>query len=208
MTERTEFYMISVLAQDRPGIIADVSDAIFKLGGNLEATSQTILQGWFTMLLSVSFPREVTRAHIEDALHAAGEFDLMIHPAGAQGGSLSAEGEPYVMTAVGEDKPGIVRRLSRCCAEKGVNIVDVWNEVRDGRFITVFHVVVPRDVDPKDFRYELETRAEALGVAATFQHQDIFTATNSLEVHTRRAVAKGDGDLVTRPGTRDPEPES
>jgi predicted amino acid-binding ACT domain protein len=87
---------------------------------------------------------------------------------------------------VGDDKPGIVRRFARCCADRGVNIDDVWNEVRDGRFITIFHVTLPRDLDAKDFRYGLETTAGELGIALTLQHQDIFTATNSLEVHTGR----------------------
>ena len=179
-------YVISVLAPDRPGIIADVSSAIYELGGNLEATSQTIIQQWFTMLVRVTFPDEILESEIASRIEAAG-CEVIVCPEDAAASSAEASGEPYVLTVIGKDKPGIVRALSCCCAERGVNITDVWNEVRDERFVTIFHVTVPRDVDPSDFRHRLDLTAESIGVSVTFQHQDIFTATNSLQVHTGRS---------------------
>ena len=186
MKDGNVVYVISVMCPDQIGVIADVSEAIYELGGNLEAMSQTIMQGWFTMLVNATFPASVAGEDVQRRLAASGPFDVMVRIAGEEELARDAPGKPFIMTAIGEDKPGIVRRLARCCAGKGVNITDVWNEVRAGRFITIFHVTVPREVDPKDLRYELETAANELGVALTFQHQDIFTATNSLQVHTRR----------------------
>jgi len=179
-------YVISVLAPDRRGIIADVSDVIYGLGGNLEATSQTIMQGWFTMLIGAWFPISVREADVKQALGHVADIEVLVRRTPKDMTTAALGGDPYVVICDGDDKPGIVRGLSRCCASKGVNIDDVWNEVREGRFITVFHVTVPQDVDPKDFRQDLENVAATLGVALTLQHQDIFTATNSLQVHTKR----------------------
>jgi predicted amino acid-binding ACT domain protein len=95
-------------------------------------------------------------------------------------------GEPYVVTVAGEDKPGIVRRLTRCFAERDVNIEDVWNEVREGQFTVIFHVTLPPAVDAKELRYVLEQASEEVGVRSTMQHQDIFTATNTLSMRTSR----------------------
>lgn len=176
-------YVISVLAPDRPGIIADVSSAIYELGGNLEAMSQTIIHQWFTMLVRVTFQEEVLEHDIAHRIEAAG-CEVIVCPEDGDSTVEKVSGEPYVITVIGQDKPGIIRALSCCCADRGVNIVDVWNEVRDSRFITIFHVTVPRDVDTGDFRYRLEQAAASIEVAVTFQHQDIFTATNSLQVHT------------------------
>ena len=179
-------YVISVLAPDRPGIIADVSSAIYELGGNLEATSQTIIQHWFTMLVRVTFPDEIMESEIASRIEAAG-CEVIVCPEDISTRPAEVAGEPYVLTVVGQDKPGIVRALSCCCADRGVNITPVWNEVRDNRFVTIFHVTVPRDVDPSDFRHRLDQTAESIDVSVTFQHQDIFTATNSLQVHTGRS---------------------
>ena len=68
----------------------------------------------------------------------------------------------------------------------GINIDDVWNEVRDDQFIIIFRLTVPKDVDRREVRYELDQMAQELDVSVTLQHQDIFTATNSLAVHTRQ----------------------
>ena len=179
-------FFISVLCPDRLGVVADVADVVTELGGNFEATSQTIMQGWFTMLVAARFPSGLPREQIERRLQEAGGFDVTVRQGEDGGASPRAAGEPFIITCVGEDKPGIVRRLSRLCADRGVNIDDVWNEVREGRFITIFHVTLPRDLDPKDFRYDLDAAAEELEISLSLQHQDIFTATNSLEVRTGR----------------------
>lgn len=186
MTHEANTYIVSALCPDRPGIIADISDALFGLGGNLEAISQTIMQGWFTMLLQCAFPPDVTREKIAGTLDGLSGIAFTVRPASERISAIPPEGEPYVLTVVGDDQPGIVRLLSRCCARRGVNIGDVWNEVRDGRFITIFHVSVPRGVDPGEFRNELAGASSEIGVETTLQHQNIFTATNSLQVFTRR----------------------
>ena len=183
MSPQGDLLLISVLCPDRRGVVADVADVVYAMGGNLEATSQTIMQGWFTMLVAARFPTGASTDQLEQRLREAGSFDVLVRRSDERG-RAPAEGEPFIITCVGDDKPGIVRRLARCCANRNVNIDDVWNEVRDGRFITIFHVTLPRDLDAKDFRYQLETVAGELGITLTLQHQDIFTATNSLEVHT------------------------
>lgn len=185
-TERPLRYVVNVVARDQVGIVASVSEALYELGGNLEALSQTVVWNWFTMIICGSFPEGVSAEQIRQAVEAAGDFSAMVLPFGEPETKRPVLGEPFVVTAAGEDQPGIVRRLTRCFAEKGINIEDVWNEVRDGQFIVIFHVTVPPDVDPKDVRHEVEQVGKEVGVTITLQHQDIFTATNSLEVHTKR----------------------
>ena len=45
--------LVSVMGTDRPGIIAKVSTALFELNINVLEISQTILGGYFTMLMIV-----------------------------------------------------------------------------------------------------------------------------------------------------------
>lgn len=183
--ERPSRYVINVVTSDRVGIIARVSDALYDLGGNLEALSQTVVWGWFTMIVCGAFPRDVTADRIRQAVEDAGDLRATVVPHGGVSGTAPVEGEPFVVTVVGDDRPGIVRGLTACFAQKGINIDDVWFEVRDGRFIVIFHVTMPAHIDPKDARYELERVADSMSVKVMLQHRDIFTATNSLSVHTR-----------------------
>ncbi|MDD3335912.1 MAG: ACT domain-containing protein [Eubacteriales bacterium] len=45
--------LVSVMGVDKPGIIAKVSTALFELNINVLEISQTILDGYFTMLMIV-----------------------------------------------------------------------------------------------------------------------------------------------------------
>lgn len=53
--------LVSVTGVDKPGIIAKVSTALFELNVNVLEISQTILDGYFTMLMIV----DVTGASVE-----------------------------------------------------------------------------------------------------------------------------------------------
>ena len=45
--------LVSVTGKDRPGIIAKVSTALYEMNVNVLEISQTILDGYFTMLMIV-----------------------------------------------------------------------------------------------------------------------------------------------------------
>jgi glycine cleavage system transcriptional repressor len=188
MGATTKRYIISVLVRDRVGIIADVTETVFNLGGNIFATSQTIMHGWFTMILSADFPESISCEDVRAALGAHPDIVSTVCE-GTPSAAATTAGEPFVVTVIGDDRPGIVRGIARCCADRHVNILDMWNEIREGNFIVILSVTIPPNADPKDIRYDLEQTAADLGVALTFQHQDIFTATNSLSVHTPRPSA-------------------
>ena len=132
-------YVVNVVARDRVGIVAQVSEALYELGGNLEALSQTVVWNWFTMIICGAFPEGVSAEQIRDAVEKAGDFSATVLPFGEPEPGRPVSGEPFVVTAAGRDQPGIVRRLTRCFAGKGINLEDVWNEVRDGQFIVIFH---------------------------------------------------------------------
>ena len=52
-------YVINVTAVDRPGIVAGVSSAIVSLDGNISSCSQTVLDGYFTLIMTFSMPEQM-----------------------------------------------------------------------------------------------------------------------------------------------------
>lgn len=61
--------VVSVLGRDRKGIIAEVSGLLYKLNINIEDISQTIIQGYFTMIMMTN---------IEDSPHAIEEINTKL----------------------------------------------------------------------------------------------------------------------------------
>ena len=66
--------LVSVTGKDRPGIIAKVSTALFEMNINVLEISQTILDGYFTMLMIVDMTAATAAFDAVAAkLHEVGE---------------------------------------------------------------------------------------------------------------------------------------
>ena len=63
--------IISVLGQDRPGIIAAISEVLYKLDFNIQDVSQTILQSSFSSIFIVSGPDSADPEVLTAALQKA-----------------------------------------------------------------------------------------------------------------------------------------
>ena len=120
--------VISVLGEDRPGIIAAVSQALLDAGCNIRSVSQTLLQAVFGALFVVAMPEEVDEAALAHTLTTALDgldLDVIVHayPAGAAASRPHAE--PFVVTTHGPDRPGIVAAVSGVLSRHGVNVTDL-----------------------------------------------------------------------------------
>ena len=64
--------LITVLGKDKVGIIAGVSALLKEKNVNIEDISQTILGGYFTMIMAVSLPKSSNFEDIKTALDNLG----------------------------------------------------------------------------------------------------------------------------------------
>lgn len=178
-------YVISVMAQDRVGIIADVTGAIKALDGNLADLSQTVLRGYFTMILIASFPECLRAADIRAALVAAAggsSFEIGI---AAPAGPLPTESpevkdRQYVLTAVGPDKIGLVAAVSGYLREKGINIVDLSTTVDNGVYTMMMLVELPSGADVARLKHGLRVAMEDVALSVELRHHAIFRMTNEI----------------------------
>lgn len=73
--------IVTVVGEDKKGIIARVSKELFECGVNIVDISQTIMQNMFTMIMMVEFNSSDVSVHeIDKRLSKAGEeLGLSIH---------------------------------------------------------------------------------------------------------------------------------
>ena len=64
----TNGYALNVLSADRPGIVAGVSKTIARLNGNIESCSQTVVSGFFTLIMIVTFPESMEESELKQHL--------------------------------------------------------------------------------------------------------------------------------------------
>ena len=122
------WYMLTLVGTDKPGITAAVTQALFDHGLNLGEASMLRLGGNFTMMLMVSGADSA--AAVETAVSTvAGDLGLKVHVDPIDG-RLHEHIEPNLhITVSGADKAGIVARVTGTLAENGLNILDLSSDV-------------------------------------------------------------------------------
>ena len=80
-----------------------------------------------------------------------------------------------ILTAVGNDRVGIIAALCRLLADNNVNILDISQTILQGIFtMTVICDLDPSDADFAHISAELDELSQRLGVQITFQREDVF----------------------------------
>jgi len=173
--------MISVTAADRVGIVYSVTGALLDLGGNVLELSQTVMRGYFTIILEAGFSEPRTTREISEAIRERGKrFDLRVEVIKVQNGRSEpppTQGERFILTVLGDDGPGIVHGIAGSLAAHGVNIIDLHARVDGSRFSLVMEALIPHDLTPASIRSELERYGRAHKLEAFVMHENIFAAT-------------------------------
>lgn len=121
----TNWKMLTLVGEDRPGIVARVTEALYKGGWNLGEASMIRLGGNFTVMMMVSGEGEVG-----DILGpVANEMGLHLH-VDQISGALHQHMVPNIQVRVaGADRAGIVAQVAGALAEAGFNILELESDV-------------------------------------------------------------------------------
>ncbi|MFU8780592.1 MAG: glycine cleavage system protein R [Kiritimatiellia bacterium] len=172
-------YVISVLIADRPGILRDITGTVTDLGANIDGIRQTVVAGYFTVMLTATLPSAITATELQQrmlkAFHA-GDASIAVEPYDSQRVNSQIGGERYIVTLTGDDHSGILRAVTAFFAERKINIED-WNVEFSGSHIThVGQISVPDLLDIKQVQIEFRHLAQHLNLKAGIQHEFIFRA--------------------------------
>lgn len=119
--------VLTVIGQDRPGIVEHLSQIVAASDGNWEESRMSRLAGKFAGILRVSVDQ--TRAdHLAQALtelEAKGLRVVVEKSEVEEAGAFST----LALELVGNDHPGIVRDIAHALATRGVNIEELETEV-------------------------------------------------------------------------------
>ena len=121
------WHMLTVVGADRPGIVAQLTETLFRGGCNLGEASMARLGGNFSIMLMVEGADAAALERLVRPVTDA--LDLRLHPDPIHGG-LHQHVEPNVQVTVhGADRPGIVAQVTAVLADAGLNILDLNTDV-------------------------------------------------------------------------------
>jgi glycine cleavage system regulatory protein len=165
----TVFLVLTVLGDDRPGLVESLSDVIAAHEGNWLESRMARLAGKFAGILRASVPQ----THADALTNALQELEVHGLRMIAEWSSSDEAVQEYRwlrLELIGSDRQGIVRDISHALAWRGINIDELSTEYMSAPmsgemlFKATAQLRVPLQVAITDLQESLETLAHDLMV--------------------------------------------
>lgn len=163
-------WILSVLSDDRPGVIKQIAELVNRHGGNWLESRLTQLAGKFAGVIRVNVP-EAAEADLKQALFALRQRGISVQVEDLQPTALAREpGHDATFSAIGPDRPGIVLEIAQALIEYNINIADLNTNCSSTPYSGeplfaadgVLHV--PQGTNLEQLSTQLDNIADALGI--------------------------------------------
>ena len=164
--------VLTILGEDRPGLVEAVSQTIADHGGSWQESRMVRLAGRFAGVLLVSVDASQAEK-LCGALHGLEASGLAVAVEPSAEVEARADMRALVLDLVGQDRAGIVRDISAALAQRGVNVVELHTHVSSAPmsgeplFNAKAHLRSPIDLKLPQLRDILERIADDLMVEIT-----------------------------------------
>lgn len=144
--------LISILAEDRTGLVAAITGSLFDLGANLGDTTFAVLGSGAEFTSVAELPSGVGLEDVKSVLQqlpeiAGGKVDVA--PFAFQPHFGPNARVTHRITVTGGDQPGLVARIAEALGQYRANIVHLeaqkFPDPAPGRYMTRFAVFIPDD---------------------------------------------------------------
>ena len=121
--------VMTVLGQDRPGLVESLSRVVVENGGNWIESRMAHLAGQFAGIVRVEVDADQA-GRLTDALRGLDRegLDLIIHSDEAPPHAPRPTPGLVKLELIGQDRPGIVSEITRVLTSHGVNVEDLTTE--------------------------------------------------------------------------------
>ena len=165
--------VLTVIAQDQPGLVERIAQCISEHGGNWLESRMSRMAGQFAGILRVDVPLQA-HAGLVTAREALQVQGIRVQFAAA-GTVPVVAWQAIRLELVGNDRPGIVRDITRLLSSQGVNVESLSTEVvpapMSGELLFQAQALlgVPQSLTLDHLQAQLETLADDLMVELKLQ---------------------------------------
>lgn len=161
--------VLSIISEDRPGIVESLSDLLRKHDGNWTESSMLSLAGKFAGIVLVHVPPE----QCDDFLAGLKVLESRgLHILAQRSGTLDSTEvhREFTLDLVGQDHPGIVHEITEVLAKNQVNVLELETHCEsasmsgENLFLAHARLTVPPTVSIDSLQDDLEELANELMV--------------------------------------------
>ena len=177
-SQKKNLYVISVIGEDRVGIVSEVTQFLFRGGFNIVDVEQSVIHSQFTMVLLIQplRPRFLLNQlrTVLNTLSRKLEMKITVTPLHEfKGMRLAETKKPYVLTILGTDRPGVVASLSSMFARHHCNIERIKMVAR-GELLAMEMSVDLRHAHFPELRKDISDVAKRIGMDIVVQPEHLF----------------------------------
>lgn len=160
------FLVLTIIGDDKPGLVERLSETISRHSGNWLESNMSHLAGKFAGILRVSVEDANADALLQDLQRLSSILKLVVEKVSADAPVQSQR--TLRLTLVGNDRPGIVKEISRALASQQVNVEELSSYIStapmSGEALFNAHAVlkVPVQLDVAVLQSQLEQLADDL----------------------------------------------
>ncbi|UUD65675.1 glycine cleavage system protein R [Pseudomonas seleniipraecipitans] len=160
--------ILTVIAQDQPGLVERVAQCVARHNGNWLESRMSRMAGQFAGILRVDVPA-ASHGALMEALGELSAQGIRVQLASA-GAEPDCTWKSIHLDLLGNDRPGIVRDITRLLAQNGVNLESLITDVTPAPMSgePLFHaqatLAVPESLLLTTLQTSLETLADDLMV--------------------------------------------
>ncbi|MFX1452111.1 MAG: phosphoserine phosphatase SerB [Promethearchaeota archaeon] len=185
MSKNEELLVITAYGKDRPGLVKHITSVLGENNVNIVDIEARIMRGLFIIFLIVDLSTgSISKVDlIKKFDELSNKIDFVINIEPYKEGRRKVEKDLMYLTILGKDRPGIVFALSDLMAKNNANIESI-KMISRGELI-VMEVLIDiseLNVDPLEFRKQLQNLWDKLGVSGIFQKEDIYQKSKKLIV--------------------------
>lgn len=170
-------YIITFIADDRPGLVEQLSSVIKRHEGNWLESRLSQLGGKFAGLILVSLPTENSPG-LESDLGALDPGCLSVSVTATGEQATQDAGSRITLSVIGPDRQGIVQEISRVLAGEQINVTELDSAVSSAPmsaemiFSARIHACIPEGTDLDSLRDTLETIADDMTLEIDLEQTD------------------------------------
>jgi glycine cleavage system regulatory protein len=159
--------VMTVLGTDRTGLVESVAKIVAEHGGNWLESRMCRLGGEFAGIVRVTVPK-AQQSNLESALGKLSGLTIVVR--GDEPVQSAAAAVLVSLEVVGQDRPGIVREITRALSAQGINVEELATECVSAPMSgeTLFQakakILVPASVALDKLRQTLESSLAGLTV--------------------------------------------
>ena len=173
------FALLTATGNDRPGIVAAITMALFEHGCNVEDSTMARLGGDFAIILILRLPEsgdyQGLAATMEPIAAQCGLNLQLTESPEAQATGVVSSRPKYVIHVYGADQKGIVATVTRRLASQDVNITNLTTQViphANPLYVMMIEVELPKGVDGGQLTDDLRELGKEIGVQITMRPKE------------------------------------